>query len=129
MMAGVRGWSGDGAEGRVVAGIVGVGALGTAAGGSVTAGGDPAAGSVEVVADGSDLGGAGGMIIGAGGIVIGVDGAVVDDDGMGGACRDSPSALCFGSTVLVSATSHVTMSALAKTTTTTYNDTLLIFTV
>jgi hypothetical protein len=69
------------------------------------------------------------MVIGAGGIVICVDGTVVDDDGMGRACRDSPSALCFGSTVLVSVTSHVTMSALAKTTTVTYNDTLLRLTV
>ena len=128
-MAGVRGWSGDGAEGRVVAGTVGVSTLGTAGGGSVTAGWDAAAGSVKVVADGSALGGTGGMAIGAGGIVIGVDGAVVDDDEIGRVCRDSPSAPCFGSPVLVSVTSHVTMSALAKTIAITYNDILLKLTV
>lgn len=124
-MAGVKGWSGDGAEGRVAMGIVVVGALGTAAGASVT-GGSTATGSVEVVADGS-VGGEVGMVIGAGGIVIGADGAVVDDEGMGRLCRRSPSALCFDSTVFV--TSHVTMSALARTTTNRYHDTLLRLTV
>ena len=99
-----------------------LGTVGT--GGSVTRGRGTVVGIVEagagrslVGASESGLGGAGGMVIGAGGMVIGAGGWLILGDGTGSAGPSVPSALLFGTTVLISVASNVTKRRFARTTT------------